>query len=187
MTINSASKEKFREPGATQAAPGRCHPCWQRGGMAGLAMGCTVWAATSKAAPRLSVGCRSPLSGADGHTWPQSHTVCQGSPVSSGTGTQHVPPAEGKPLPKHRAATAPSSSWARQPLEEGAKKELQKQGQLKVEIRHHLWKRFWKSFFVFKPDCLSISGSDPLGFATHPPNKYHLPPTIKSPTLKSSH
>lgn len=40
------------------------------------------------------------------------------------------------------------------PLEEGAKKELQKQGQLKVEIRHHLWKSFWKSFFVFKPDFL---------------------------------
>lgn len=36
-------------------------------------VGCTVPVATPKVS-LLSVGCRSPLSGADGHTWPWSHT-----------------------------------------------------------------------------------------------------------------
>lgn len=65
---------------------------------------------------------------------------------------RHVP-ARGDPLLQStERIKIPPRRWARQPLEERTKKESEKQGQWKVEIRHHLWKRFWKSFFGFQPD-----------------------------------
>lgn len=92
------SQGKFREPGATQAAPGQCHPCSQRGGMAALAVGCTVPVATSKVSPHSLWGEVTSV----WSRWSHLATVSdQGSPMGSGTSTQHIPPGEGKPLPKH--------------------------------------------------------------------------------------
>lgn len=109
--------------------------------------GCSVGDCIGARRPRFSLGCRS-SSQADAHAWqwglhrgpgelrelrrwhlPHRHRQARGS----------LPPLS---LAKHWADKIPPSSRARRPLKEGRKKELEKQGQLKVEIRHHLWKRF---------------------------------------------
>lgn len=53
-----------------------------------------------------------------------------------------------KRSPQRSSDGASPNMSVRQPRKEGTKKEKQKQ--LKVEIRHHLWKRFWKSFLFLK-------------------------------------